>query len=42
MMFWIGLIIGLFVGTLFGVLIIALCKAAANGDEQGTKDDYCG
>ena len=39
-MFWLGLIIGLFVGTIFGVLVIAMCQAAARGDRMmGKKDD---
>ena len=39
-MFWIGLVIGLFIGTLLGVLVIAMCQAAANGDRMiGKKDD---
>ena len=39
-MFWIGLLIGACVGTIFGVMIIALCNAASRGDEMmGKKDD---
>ena len=38
-MFWLGLVIGLFVGTIFGVLIVALCQAAANGDRIIGKED---
>jgi len=33
-MFWIGLVIGLFVGAPFGVLLAALCVAAARGDRH--------
>jgi ABC-type uncharacterized transport system permease subunit len=32
MMFWIGLIIGACVGTMFGVLVIALCQSAGDAD----------
>ena len=38
-MFCLGLIIGLFVGTAFGIFIIALCQSAARGDRLGKKDD---
>ena len=38
-MFWLGLIIGLFVDTAFGIFIIALCQSAARGDRLGKKDD---
>ncbi len=34
MMFWIGLLIGLFVGANVGLLVIALCQAAARGDRH--------
>jgi len=40
--FWIGFVwfvVGLFVGTIFGVFIIAICQAAARGDNFGKKDD---
>ena len=33
-MFWIGLVIGLFIGASFGLLVIGLCAAAAKGDEH--------
>lgn len=33
MVFWGGLLIGLFVGGLLGVLVIALCAASRNGDD---------
>jgi uncharacterized membrane-anchored protein YhcB (DUF1043 family) len=33
-MFWIGLIIGLFVGTMFGVIIVAMCVSAGDADKQ--------
>jgi uncharacterized membrane-anchored protein YhcB (DUF1043 family) len=40
MMFWWGLLIGVCIGTIFGVMIIALCQAAARGDAMiGKKDD---
>jgi hypothetical protein len=39
-MFWIGLVVGACIGTIFGVMIIALCQAAARGDRMiGKKDD---
>ena len=39
-MFWIGVVIGLFVGANVGLLVIALCQAAARGDRMiGKKDD---
>ena len=38
-MFWIGLVIGLFVGANVGFLVIALCQSAARGDSFGKKDD---
>lgn len=34
MMFWIGLIIGVCVGTIFGVLMIALCTSAGDADRR--------
>ena len=33
-MFWIGLLIGACVGTLFGVFIVALCVSAGDADKQ--------
>jgi ABC-type uncharacterized transport system permease subunit len=33
-MFWIGLLIGLFVGANLGFLLAGLCVAAAKGDEH--------
>ena len=33
-MFWIGLVIGLFVGVPFGLLLMGLCSAAAKGDRH--------
>ena len=39
MMFWIGLVIGLFVGANVGLLVIALCKISARADSFGKKDD---
>ena len=33
-MFWIGLLIGLFIGVPFGLLVAGLCVAAANGDRH--------
>jgi len=40
MMFWIGLIVGACVGTILGVIIIALCKASSSDDRfMGKKDD---
>lgn len=33
-MFLTGLLIELFVGTLVGVLVIALCQAASDGDRH--------
>ena len=40
MMFWWGLLIGACIGTIFGVMIIALCQAAARCDAMiGKKDD---
>ena len=34
MMFWIGVVIGLLVGANIGLLVIALCLAAARGDRH--------
>lgn len=33
-MFWIGLIIGLFVGSLIGVILMALVSCASREDEE--------
>lgn len=33
-MFWIGIIVGACIGTIFGVMIIALCQAASSGDKM--------
>ena len=33
-MFWIGLVIGLFVGVQIGLLLVGLCSAAARGDRH--------
>ena len=32
--FWIGFIIGVFVGANVGILVIALCKSAGDADER--------
>jgi hypothetical protein len=39
MMFWIGLVVGTCIGTIFGVMIIALYKASSSDDDFGKKDD---
>jgi len=33
-MFWIGLLIGMFVGATIGMFVISLCVAANNGDKM--------
>lgn len=33
-MFWLGGGIGLFVGTIVGITVIAFCQAAKRGDQQ--------
>ena len=39
-MFWIGLLIGLFVGANVGMLVLALCKISASADKRmGGKDE---
>ena len=39
MTFWVGLIIGLFVGGVMGAFAIILCVAAKNDPYKGDKDD---
>jgi len=34
MMFWIGLIVGMFVGATVGIFAVSLCVAANNGDKM--------
>ena len=36
----IGFIIGLFVGTFFGVLIMCLCNVASSADEEMEKMEF--
>lgn len=38
-MFWIGLLLGLFVGANVGMFVLALCKISASADGLGKKDD---
>ena len=39
MTFWVGLIIGLFVGGFFGAMAVILCVAAKNDPYKGDKYD---
>jgi hypothetical protein len=33
-MFWIGMIVGVYIGTTFGFVVLALCYAASNGESE--------
>ena len=36
-MFWIGLVIGVFIGTLLGILIMGMCAIAGEADQNSLR-----